>query len=328
MSVLKRNIGLFTFCAAAIIAAVVLAVFINNFASEAENFETKVKEQREFFRELKNRAVPINQANLEVLSQNYDLVSNELAGLRAGLHQESQIPVQEVSGVEAKNILTRSARDMRQELEATGILVSEAAASFSFNDILAAEGLPDKETEVPILMKQLKIIQEIVRLTSDAYVNQVLDIQRPTRLQDAEREFFTVMPFKVEVQGKVSAVKKLVTSLQADAAYLFAVQNLKISSANNAGTLLSEEAGAEWRKMQERRRETGTDRPSVPAFIEEGEYEPGMGPGMRGPRGDRPPAENEEATIPPRDARKIGLDNMVRISMRVDFLQFKEPTRE
>lgn len=328
MSVLKRNIGLVIFSAAALATALVLAVFISNFASEAEDFETKVKEQRKFFRDLKNREVPINQANLEVISQNYDLIRNELGGLRERLHQESLIPVEEVSGVEAKNTLTRSARDMRQKLEATGILVSEAAASFSFNDILAAEGLPDKETEVPILMKQLKIIQEIVRLTSDAYVNQVLDIQRPMRLQDAEHEFFTVMPFKVEVQGKVNAIKKLVTSLQSDSKYLFAVQNVKISSANNAGTLLSEEATAEWRKMRERRGETGTGRAPVPAFIEEGEYEPGMEPGRRSPRRNRSQEDGEETMIPTRDARKIGLDNMIRISMRVDFLQFKKPTRE
>ncbi|MFO7820624.1 MAG: Amuc_1100 family pilus-like protein [Lentisphaeria bacterium] len=309
MSFIKRNIGIVIFGLLALIAAVVMLVFLGRYMGRAADFEAKVEEQQSFLKTLKTREIPVNQANLDALSENYALTREKLQQIKTALWEKSHISVDPVRDIEAKRILSRFVREMQRDLQAEGVIVEKEAENFSFQSILEAEGLPDEKTEVPVIMKQLEIVRDIIRLTGAAKVDRLLSLQRPMGLNSAERVFFKVMPFDLLVEGRPKQVKKLITSLQSDANYLFSVQAFEVVSGNEAGALLQEGIGAAWKEQK---------------AAEERENRESR---RRGELDGRIKAEVEEETLP-KEARLVGLKNVIRVKVRVDFLEFNKPEQE
>ena len=323
MNFIRRNIGIVIFCLLAAVVAVFLAFLIQRQATQAAEFQGRVEEQRNFFRDIKRRDVPVNQANLEIIKENHDLIEEKLIDLQNVLWNRTRISVEPVSGIEAKNQLIQATRNMQRFLEENGTIVSDDAANFSFAHVLEVEALPDRETEVPILLKQLQLIREIVQLAGESGISRLVRLNRPMGLEFEERQFFRFIPFEIVVEGQVNSVKSFVTKLQEDSAYLFAVQHSIISSGNEAGQLLQEGFGAEHRRAMERGRED--------MLRDEMQYYDRRMPDQpRVPRRSREmeQADEEEQIILPKEARQIGFANIIRVNLRIDFLDFNEPKQE
>ena len=323
MSVLKRNMGLVVFCAAALVAAIGLGIMVQRHAARAAEFEDKVEAQREFFRRLKGRKPPVNKPNLDAITENLRLTEAKLAELKDALWNKSHIPFETAKGYVAIENVFQATREMETELADAGVVVAESAADFGFGAILKeSDDIPDEDTEVPIILKQLKLVREIVRLVASSSRNsrgdmvsmmELVEIDRPQGLRVAQKEFFSVMPFTFVVRGNVTAVKQLVSSLQSDAKYLFTVQYFTVTSGNTAGQLLGVTPGRQTRSA----RKDGRTTLPPPAFEED----------YARPSGNVRKDESEDGVVP-KEERRIGLENQVEVQVTLHFLEFEDPKQE
>jgi len=313
MNFIKRNIGLVTFCGIAIILAAILGYLLAKHTAAADKLEAKVQEQKDFFATLKRKNIGITSGNLKTLSSNVKTTENQLFQLRRRLWQQTRVQTKELNSIEAKNALRERLINMRNTLEKRGIQVSETASQFSFGTILQADTLPDEETEVPVILKQIKLVQEIVRLLANSYVDSVDSVQRPFGLHADEREFFDIMPFSLEFSGDSKSVRKFITLLQHESKYLYFIDYLSLSTPNTASNIL-QQSGERISQARERRGREGrrTSREySMPENIPS--------------ETSRDGSETQEASKLSRQERLIPLQNNVSCTLRISFVEFHNP---
>ncbi len=322
MDVLKRNLGLFAFCLASVVLAMVLLVMTQRHVSQASEYEKQVAELETFFGNLRRLPVSATESNVQVMEANYEQISNRLERVRGILWRRSNIPVRQYTGVECKNILREETLRMRNLLEGHGIVVAPAVSGFSFESILAADALPSQQ-EVPVILKQLEIVKEIVRLTDVAGVFQLTNLERTMGLQSHAAGMYNVVPFKMTVAGPLRDVKELVTMLQKNSGYVFYVPYCTLLSDDQATREAARRPVASTEK-----RPAGASREYEMMMM----TDPALGMTPRGGRTARPrrgaeaaAAEEAEPAVLEREQRIVDLNENVQAEIRIDFIEFNNP---
>lgn len=219
MEILKRNLGLTIFLALSLIVALVLIVFTRQHANAVRKSQAEFEDVKNFVGSLRQQRIAINDDNLETARQNSELADDKLQALREALRQRSQMNVEPMSSVQFKNHLVSTTRDMLRELTQGNVQVADAAKDFSFAETLQASSLPDPQVDVPVLTRQLLMVQELVRLIGQSGIRELIAVQRVAGLGSVELDDYRVTRFEVQVAGPLKSVKQLVTDLQLNAKY-------------------------------------------------------------------------------------------------------------
>jgi len=330
MDTIRRNIGLVAFCVVSAILAVVLVVLIQRHAGTAREFEGKVEALQKFFDTIRRSKIAVTEESYETVRGNHDRAEQKLGELREALWRRSRIRVGRSTGVECKNILRDETRQMQAKLAAADVDATRVS-QFSFGGILDAAALPDEETEVPVILKQLEIMKEIVDLVAQSNVLVFDSVERTLGTRVVKQDYYHVMPLNLSVTGTLWSVKQFATLLQRDTDYLFAVQRVKITGEDLVDSASGRPAapaaampgpsGAGRRGAQ--RPEFGIP-PEMMGFPD-GAPRTRPRPTVRRPT-EEPEAEAEEPRPLTKEERAIELSQVVRADIRVDFLEFVNPS--
>ncbi|MFW6414365.1 MAG: hypothetical protein ACOCZS_03585 [Verrucomicrobiota bacterium] len=297
INIIKRNLPFVIFCLIALIVIGVLSFLLVAYNGKAVELESQVEEQKNFFRDIRRKDYPVTEEGLELIQENAEVAKNELAELRRGLAETSQIDVESLDSVEAKNRLVDEVDRMTDELEDEGVTLADDAAGMSFSSLLEGDELPDEETEVPVILKQLQVIEDVVQILAATSVNELQSLERPFGLEMDERNYFSIMPIELSVAGDARSIREFVSALQNDAEYLFFIDNIELTTANTADNLIRE--GDRDNDDRERRRER---RPES--------------------RADREDTEGEDEEKSSKKVRRIPFSDMVDCNMRISFVEF------
>ncbi len=318
MDFLKKNLGFTIVMGVALVMAVILAVKLQQTVGRADEAARQVDQLKSFAETEQRAAYSATSDNLEISEANAIKARQEYDRLAMALYARSQVDFNpNVSGIECKNLLIEGVRFLRLQV---GRKMPEAdyqgAASFSFGEVIASEKLPDRVAEVPVLMKQIEIVKEIVKVILLTDLEKIQDLKRLGGVGTAHQDGFEVMPFSLTVQGRFSAIKDFLTRLQSSSQYFFIVRNVSFSAVEGG-------LGVRLPAMAERVEAPGTTpaghgRPFEPAATRR-RNEPA--PGLPG----GPPAVAE---IPSRDERRLSYGGLAAATIRFDFVEFKNPAKE
>jgi hypothetical protein len=319
MDILKRNIGLVLFGLGSLVLAAIMIFLIQQHRGRAAELEAQVKGQQDFFESLRTGRTAVTDQNLEIVKENMQLTRDKLEDVREELWRRSHIPPREFSGVECKNILRQATLELARQLERAGTGMGTALTDFSFGTILQADTVP-REKDVPMILKQLDVVKEVVRLAQGSYISEIVDLQRLYGLRVAETEFYEVMPMSITVIGESRAIRQFLTALQEDANFIFYVPYCTFSADDRA---VSEAGRRPVETTTEGRvgRRSGAPAAGMPGFF------PEMGMPYTPPRRATSPETGEETEAKPLDkaTRTVALTDVAKAEIRLDFIQFRNP---
>ena len=305
MNFIKRNKLLVALASVALVVAILLGAMLFKRATAAAEFENKVQQQKKFFQKIKDQKIAVTQKNLKLLDSNVDKTKEQLKQLQTKLWQKTHINTRNLNRVNTKNTLREEVINMRNKLEKRGITVAESASGFSFGNILQGDTLPE-EKEVPVILKQVKIINEIVDILAEHYINSVQNIERPFGLKLDKREFFNIIPITLNITGDSKAIRQVVTSLQQDSDYVFVVETIKFTTSNQAKTLMEQSSGMLEQYKKQRNSQRNNQSRSFPEMEQEAEAS----------------RAEEKSEKLPKQARKIPMTNNVTCNIQLSFLEF------
>ncbi|MFW5803522.1 MAG: hypothetical protein ACOCWJ_06350 [Verrucomicrobiota bacterium] len=325
--IVKRNIGLVVFLVIGLAAAIVLVVMVKQQTAHASDLQEKVEEQVAFFEKVKREKVAITEDNLETALRNKSLAEARLTNLRAMLQSRSAIAVPDYTGVECKNLLREETQAMRDQLFERRIQIPASVSRLSFGTILDSAGLPDEDTEVPILVKQLRLIQEVVRLAGEAFITEFSNIERLGGTAVLEGDDYNIVPFRVTVTGNLPKVKNFVTKLQRDSEYFFLIHFFHVDALSSVQDAIEARPAAALAGVRD-----GVDQ------SDQGRFMPGMPDAdfrdERSRTRPRPTPPSDDADEDERQdslskkEREVELTDMVTATIRFDFVEFSSPEQE
>jgi hypothetical protein len=309
MEFLKRNTGLAILGAISMVLAIVLAVSLHHYSGEAADYRAQVEKLEEFFQKLRQARIAVTNENLEAVEKNLDLTEEKLARARELLWRRTRIPVQQASGVECKNILREETLRLRRLLDEQGIEVTQQAADFSFSNILQASALPAAD-EVPVILKQLAVISEIVRVAAAANVSQIIAVERSLDLGSHQSELYEVMPVQLKVSGHSINIQRFMNALQQDDDFVFYVPFFTMTAEDVASNTASLTQGPPTTAAARGGVFIATGVPPIPG---------------RAPRMDPTELGPQPEVSGPQELEVVELSDVVQAEMRVDFIQFRNP---
>ena len=312
MNFLKNNKIIVVLIAVAVIVAVLLGFMLLKRSAEAAEIQDKVQQQKEFFDKIKSQDIAINEQNRQFLENNVDKTKEQLKQLQTKLWQKTNISTRNLNGIKTKNKLRDDVLNMRNKLEKRGISVSESASGLSFGNILQEDKLPDVESEVPIILKQLKIVKEIVNILAQSNIDSVQNAARPFGLKLDNRTFFNIVPFKFTITGSSKAIRKVITALQKDSEYIFIADTISFTTPNTSKKLFEQLNNREknYRTRSSSKSESNVRR------------------SFRGMDGGTETAEGEEEMEKlPKQARTVPIRDEVTCNIQLNFLEFHNPDK-
>jgi len=233
MDFLRRNIGLLSYGGVSLVLAVLIIIGIRSAGKTAADREKKVRRQMDFFKKVETSEVTPSRANCDTAEENLSLVQDKFYDIRHWLFQTYTVPREAPpSAVECVRTLQDVIRQMRAELLAKEISVGNCKF-FSFDSLATSRTLPPS-ADVPAIMRQLKIVREIVRLVGLSGVAEISNIGRPLGLNVLEEDLYTITPLELSVLGEYPKIEELVNKLQRDSQYLFFLRNLAIGTKDQA----------------------------------------------------------------------------------------------
>ena len=306
MEFVKKNPIFAIVIAVCVVAAGFFLLRMRAAARAGEQSYEKVEKLSDFAQREKRADFSATLENRETAAANKLRADRELQDLRMGLHARSRIETStNVSGIECKNLILEATRSWRDLLERRLVQVGTTAADFAFGEVIGSERLPNQTSEVPILLKQLQIVGEVVNLIVSSNISGLQSVARPGGVAVASEQYFTLMPFSVRVDGDLAAVKEFLTKLQADSDLFFVVRSVTLSAPDTAVK------GASTAGM-----EPGRPRRGRPRDLRElGEIPGGEGDGT-------------VSAVPPKAERQVSFSPVVMADIRFDFLEFTSPVEE
>jgi hypothetical protein len=128
---------------------------------------------------------------------------------------------------------------MTQKLEDVDIAVGQQCQYFSFDKLALSKKLPPEDA-VPKIFRQLRIIQEVVRILGESELTTVEEIKRPMGLQTLEEDLYTVTPLKIVVLGRADHVQAFINKMNSESNYLFFLRKIDLLTTDQApGGVLS-----------------------------------------------------------------------------------------
>lgn len=197
-----------------------------------------------------------------------------------------------MSRVECVSRVRDVSRKLQTTLKNRDIALTEKAAFLSFETVAKSSDLPTA-SQVPDILRQLEIIEDIVSRVADAYVVELSDISRlpaGTPREDAETGGFESARYSLSVRAQPARIRALLNDLNRGENHLFLLRNLTFVRENTnprprpqatevEGAAESPRPRSRTPRFEERPREPIEGRRA--ARREDDEAEPGLEPPTR-----------------------------------------------
>lgn len=304
MNFIKNNIFFVIFCAVCLIAGAAILWFDIQTAKNASRYEQQFQQQKEKLSKLQSAEVRITDSSVKNSKQNRELTTDKLNVLLERLNSYRKLTVEPgMKGTRCKSLVTEHVKEMRRQLLAAEVSIarSEKVRHFTFKPIIDTARIPDANTEVPVIMKRLQLVSDLVSHIAAANLMQLQQFSVETPGPIKKTEDYSVQVFNISVVGNYSDAKELYSRLLADnSQYLYYIPYLNVSRVQSLDNIISR-------------------RPTVDVTKAENTGGP-----LRKPRDDRP-AEEVEDQLPreiSKKERRIRISDIVRVWMPVHYIQF------
>jgi hypothetical protein len=158
--------------------------------------------------------------------------------------------------------------------------------------------------EIPLILRNLEIAQELVYLLSQAQVQSVDEFSRQAELEPVERGLYSYISFGIRVGGTVESVRIFLNSLN-QASYFFIVRSVNVKT-----------PGADLRgPTSASATESATEDRDSPGAGRGRTVEPGTGQSGTG-------ASAQQAYLPKRDRVLFSEQRVVVAEIAVDYVEF------
>ncbi len=346
MDLLKKNLGLIIYAIVCLVLGVLITIGIKKASGTAKELQAKVAQQTTFFQNVRKNPYTISKNNLLVARENSDAAEKRFHDLRVWLATKYAVQKSpRMTSVECIEMLRKELERMQEYLRQKNILLGETARHLSFDSLAQASVLPP-HSQLPLIWRQLQIVQEVVRLVAAAGVMEFNHLRRPMGLKVLEEELHTVTPVKIRVIGSLDDVQGLVNSFHSDSKYMFFLTYLSVESQDQAprGRIsgIGDQApdardsgmdGGMGMGMDEMGMGMGMGMDEMGMGRDGGMMQPGgrLGrPGMRDDGSDdrRRIGLDDEEEKPTRKDHLVFTDRPVVAEMRFDMLEFVQPESE
>lgn len=359
---LKKNLGLIAFGIASVVVSCLLLVGILKAVKSGSEYRKEVAEQYDFLERAKNKGTALTGENLDVARANHALARSKFLELRKLLWTKFSIPLEQRTDVQCVRILKTECQRMHKALEEKEVAIGGNSAYFSFD--AEATTLPPR-SQVPIILKQLRIIHEIVRLVGASYLTELRTVERTAKTSIDQRDMYSIVPFEISVVGEFKRIQGFVNQLQRESRYLFFVRELSLQSDDQAeggnipmiAATKSQDGGGQrggGEGMMMGGGGMGMDgggmgmdgaagEDMMRAGMMDGQGMGGRGamvPGAAGrmarqgrqgrqqPQQESPEKVEKQLSTTTREERAVFQPHLLQASIRLDFVEFHEPTEE
>ncbi|MFA4943591.1 MAG: Amuc_1100 family pilus-like protein [Lentisphaeria bacterium] len=318
MEFLKRNIGLCLFLVAAAVIFAVLAFLGGIQQRQLAGKRLKLAELVSEMDRLRQSKLAISAENLAVATQNQKVATHAFQTFQGTLHAKYGFPEERMLGtLRTKNEVAAGLTYLDGELKKRGIKLGENWGDFSLGAV-RTEAIPS-ETEVPLLMKQYRIVEAVANLVlrnqGIAQLNRVAQLS--PNLQPLPGQLHDTTPLEIKVMGSYPGVALFVNQLQGDAnRAFFVLRSLDLQAVDQAANNTLPEF--------------------KPPVKEDARPRPGSSP-----QPPRPAARKTSGALGPEDAgtgtRLLELSKEERVvfnphevsaTLVVDYIEFKKPAEE
>ncbi|MBN2448796.1 MAG: Amuc_1100 family pilus-like protein [Lentisphaeria bacterium] len=233
MDFFRKNLGLLIYSLACLILAVVIALKMAAASSASAAKRTQLEEQLNWFRGIAKDDIKLTKENERAAQDNRDRAERKFAELRRNLAARYRIePRNPSTEVEAVRMLRDEIIRMNRLLDAAEVDYS-TCAYLSFEKRATSTELPTME-DVPRIYRQLRIVQEAVRIVAQSGLLSLGSIERPMELEVIEGDLYTATPIRMTVSGTAEKVQEFVNRMTTEANYLFFLRNLSVEGADQA----------------------------------------------------------------------------------------------
>lgn len=289
----------------AVLLAAFLAVKIKQASASARESGKEIERLKQFGIKEANAKYSATAENLAISEANLTETQEQLLALQKALYEASHVEFnRNVSNTQCKNQLFEGTAKFVNDLASQGIDVTESSKYFSFASVINAEKLPDEEFEVPVLMKQLRVVGEIVEILKTSQITQLVSLDRLKGVGVAEKKPFKVMPLAMQVRGSSSSVMAFLSQLQKDSNYYFVIR--KVTFKSQPPAINGRKAGA-------------VGGGTVPSTFPDS---PGTG------KTSSEGAEGTGPDVPFAEQFEVQFADIVTADIRFDFVEFKNPVEE
>lgn len=236
MAFLKKNLGLVAFLVVAVILMGVLGYAIHTTKTQVAESESQIREQQDFFRRIAGSDLALNNANLNIARENTAFLQEKKRNLVKKLAEEYTVPIEYRTRLEIVRMLKDECIQMRTQLENKDIALETNTQYFSFANIATSPTLPPTK-QVPLIFRQIRIVNEIVDQIANSYLTELQDIIRPDGLRPTNKGLYDEMPFRIVVVGETKQIQNFVNLLQTSSKYLFFLRSIKLEAEDEALSL-------------------------------------------------------------------------------------------
>jgi len=235
MDFIKKNWGLLLYALGCLILALLIGYKISVAAREAGANRKALEEQLEWFRQVRKDNVKLTNENEKAAQDNRDRAERAFEDLRRTMATKYRIePRHPSTAVEAVRSLQDEIRALARTLDAAETPVDYSRCpAFSFLLRAQSKDLPAKE-DIPLIFRQLRIIQEVVRIVAQSHLQSLDSIERPLDLAVIEEDLYTATPVVMTVTGTPEQVQTFINKISTEANYLFFLRTLAVETADQA----------------------------------------------------------------------------------------------
>lgn len=324
MEFVKRNLGFLATVVVFLILTVVVAVLWQSANRRGQMIEVKVGEQKAFMADIRREKFALNQHNQDLAARNYQTTQKEFTAFLRALASQYGIPEENgVNGLDTLRLIKEECLRMEQELADKSVQLAPDTAFFSFGDIARSTALPQAE-DVPFILRNLRVVSEIVRVCGRSGITEFRGISLPAGLKPIDKDLYTVTPVQLTVDGSYKSIQRLVNQLQREAKVIVLVRSLDLEAGDQT-PMAAAAPGAP---------AAATRRTATSAGL------PGMPPGMMGMPAMMPPAgrasaaaegkeKPSESALPvDKEQRLVFSPGDVSAVLVLDVLEFKKTAEE
>jgi hypothetical protein len=246
MDWIKRNFDLIISLVVTLVLCSLLAWAAWSRSGKAAEFAADLNAQQEFLQKVRTAGIALNQDNIRIAKDNQEKAQAFLQEFQDQLVTKYGVRSETMSGLDVISYVNDQLYSMYTKLQEMNIVPGNNLGYFSFDNVAQRDTAVDQEV-VPVILKQLKVVQELIRLAGNAYVTELNSVRRLAGTAVTEGEYYDSMPFQVVVIGKSSAVQRYINLIQSEEArYLFHIRYLALNSGdlNTLSSMATADGGA------------------------------------------------------------------------------------
>lgn len=239
MDVVKKYLFAIVLGTLTLITCVAGGIVVYNFQSEASKYEQKVKDIQQSLKDFRSFRWALVQQNVEKAKENRDGTEKEFNALLKKLEELSAPTMSDDerenwSPLRTKNRIKENCVRFENMLRGENIHLPESLAMFSFDKYNDPKTLPKKD-DIPQIIKQLNIIEDLIYLISRSEVTSLDRFERKDGLKVTKRDLYDYMPFGITLTGSVGSIRSFLNNLvswneEDGARYFYLVRNLTVEA--------------------------------------------------------------------------------------------------